>query len=207
MSLVLNREFPPFLDNAVDQVAQALLGCYLERTTPDGTITVKIVETEAYDQDDPASHAYRGMTQRNKTMYGPSGFLYVYFTYGMYYCCNIVTAQKGYGSGVLIRAVEPINGMNLIQKTRRRAKGVNMTNGPAKLCLALMIDRSLDGHDLRKSPLKLFVRQDSVRPMITQTTRIGISKAKERRRRYYITDNPYVSSKETPSMIKRTIYI
>ena len=207
MSLVLNREFPPFLDNAVDQVAQALLGCYLERTTPDGTITVKIVETEAYDQDDPSSHAYRGMTQRNKTMYGPSGFLYVYFTYGMYYCCNIVTAQKGYGSGVLIRAVEPINGMNLIQKTRRRAKGVNMTNGPAKLCLALTIDRSFDGHDLRKSPLRLFVRQEPVTPPITCTTRIGISKARERHRRYYITDNPYVSSKETPPTMKRTIYI
>ena len=149
------RMFPEFLTQPVDTVAKKLLGCFLERTIDGQKMVMRIVETEAYDQDDAASHAYGGKTLRNHVMFGECGHLYVYFTYGMHYCCNIVTGQTGYGSGVLIRAVEPVEATELLEQ-RRGTTGVNVTNGPAKLCQALLIDRKLSNHDLRKAPLRLF---------------------------------------------------
>lgn len=184
--------FPDFLTEPVDTVARKLLGCCLERTIDGQTVTVRIVETESYDQDDAASHAFGGKTARNKVMFGDNGHLYVYFTYGMHYCCNVVTGQVGYGSGVLIRAVEPVSGIELLEQ-RRGMSGVNVTNGPAKLCQALGIDRKLSGHDLHAAPLRLLQGKLLPRETVTQTTRIGISKATDSLRRYYITGNPYVS--------------
>ncbi len=184
--------FPEFLTRPVDTVAKKLLGCFLERTIDEQKIMVRIVETEAYDQDDPASHAYGGQTNRNQVMFGESGHLYVYFTYGMHYCCNVVTGRPGYGSGVLIRAVEPVEATEVLEQ-RRGITGVNTTNGPAKLCQALMIDRKLSGHDLRESPLRLLYGSLLPEETITQTTRIGISKAADKLRRYYITGNRYLS--------------
>lgn len=175
-------------------IAPQLLGCVLERQIDRRVLRVKIVEVEAYDQTDIASHAYGGKTKRNQVMYGPAGHLYVYFTYGMHYCCNITTGPDGYGSGCLIRAVEPIDGIDYI--TERRGKdGFDITNGPAKLCQALGIDMNLSGHDLSKQPLKLIVHPPIDKKLITQTTRIGISKARDVAWRFYITDNPYVSAK------------
>lgn len=184
--------FPDFLDEPVDVVAQKLLGCELVRKIDGQTIRVRIVETESYDQDDEASHAYGGERKRNRVMFGPAGHLYVYFTYGMHYCANVVTGQKGYGSGVLIRAVEPIEGIELIE-TRRGVTGKNATNGPAKLTKALGIDFGLLGHDLHEMPLQLetgTLRDDEA---IVTSPRIGISKARDIHRRFYIAHNPYVS--------------
>lgn len=184
--------FPDFLDIPVDEVAQLLLGCELERQIERRAVRVRIVETEAYDQDDEASHAYGGMRQRNVTMFGPSGYLYVYFTYGMHYCCNIVTGRSGYGSGVLVRAVEPVVGRELLE-SRRGMAGVNATNGPAKLTQALGIDLQMKGHDLRLPPLRLYAGNLRPGEQIASSPRIGISRAQESLRRYYIAGNTYVS--------------
>lgn len=173
--------------------AKRLLGCILEREIDNQIIRVKIVETEAYDQTDAASHSYGGRTPRVETMFGPAGHAYVYFTYGMHYCCNIVAGEEGYGAGVLIRAVEPITDPATIEKRRGGKKGIHATNGPAKLCQALGIDIAMNGHDLSKFPLMLIVQPKLPAPDIVTTSRIGISKAKDVMWRFYIRDNPYVS--------------
>jgi DNA-3-methyladenine glycosylase len=125
-------------------------------------------------------------------MFGSSGHLYVYFTYGMHHCCNIVTGEQGTGSAVLIRAVEPLEGATVLE-ARRHKLGVEITNGPAKLCQALQIDKLLNGHDLRQMPLRLIAKGELPAGDIITTTRIGISQAKDEPRRWYIKDNPYVS--------------
>lgn len=186
--------FPDFLLEPVDIVAEKLLGCFLERTIHGQKILVRIVETEAYDQDDEASHSYRGQTARNAAMFGEGGHLYVYFTYGMHYCTNVVTGRSGYGSGVLLRAVEPLKGNELIEE-HRGVGGVVATNGPGKLCQALHIDIKLGSHDLRRPPLKLIEGKLLEGEKVVRTTRIGISKAIEQKRRFYIEGNPYVSKR------------
>ena len=181
-----------FLDKPASEVAPLLLGCLLEREINGRTIQVKIVETEAYDQTDAASHSYKGKTERTEIMFGEPGYLYVYFTYGMHYCCNVVTDREGVGSAVLIRAVEPLVGEEYM-KEQRHVSGKALSNGPAKLCQALAIDKRLNGHDLKVSPLKLIIQPALNKNMITQTKRIGISQAKDVPWRFYITGNEYVS--------------
>ncbi len=188
----MSGQFPSFLNEPVDSVAQRLLGCILERELGGKTVRVRIVETEAYDQSDEASHTFRGKTARNATMFGPAGHLYVYFTYGMHYCCNVVAGPAGYGAGALIRAVEPLDRLELFEQ-RRKATGVNITNGPAKLCQALGIDKAMNGHDLHKSPLKLITGALTPSEQIASSPRIGISRAKQAKRRYFIVGNRYVS--------------
>lgn len=181
-----------FLNAPSGEVAPRLLGCVLERRIGGHTIRVKIVETEAYDQTDVASHSYRGETERTRVMFGEYGHLYVYFTYGMHYCANIVTGEKGHGAGVLIRAVEPIDGTTMIEELRNKT-GVEATNGPAKLCQALAIGKSMNGHDLRGGELRLIPRPMLKNSEITQTIRVGISQGKDVPWRFYIAGNPYVS--------------
>ncbi len=181
-----------FLNAPSYEAAPRLLGCILERHVDGQVVRVKIVETEAYDQSDIASHSYRGETERTRVMFGEYGHLYVYFTYGMHYCANIVTGRKGHGAGVLIRAVEPIEGVDVIEK-RREKTGVETTNGPAKLCQALGIDKAMNGHNLREGELKLIPQSQLSQRMITQTVRVGISRGKDVPWRFYISDNPYVS--------------
>ncbi len=186
-----------FLVGPADQVAPRLLGCELERDidTPNGPAILRgrIVETEAYDQSDAASHSCKGRTPRTDIMFGPAGFLYVYFTYGMHYCCNIVTGPPGHGAAVLIRALEPLEGESIMSANRKDLTGAAIANGPAKLCQALMVDKALNGHDLVATPLRLIARPAIRRSDIIQTTRIGISQAKETPWRFYIKDNYYVS--------------
>ena len=172
--------------------AERLLGCELVRTIDGQDIRVRIVETEAYHQSDAASHSYSGRTQRTEVMFGPAGKLYVYFTYGMHYCCNVVTGPEGEGSAVLIRAVEPVTGETLLEKNRATS-GITLTNGPAKLCQALAIDRSMNGHDLDDAPLRLEVRPPLDRLAVVHTTRVGITKAVDVPWRFYIAGSPYVS--------------
>ena len=215
--------FPDFLDGDVDVVAQRLLGCLLIRRADDsfaiepptaGTpghagdsavpgnadvapmrLVVRIVETEAYDQLDPASHSFHGRSHRTRAMFGPSGHAYVYFTYGMHYCLNVTVGAPGFGAAVLIRAVEPVEGAAVIESRSRVARRplINSLNGPAKLCRSLGIDLELYGHDLRLPPLQLAQGGLVGDEQILATTRIGITKAAERRRRYVIDGNPYLS--------------
>ncbi len=182
-----------FLNGSARDIAPQLLGYIFERTLHNGTILRgKIVETEAYDQTDTASHSYRGVTPRTEIMFGPSGHLYVYFTYGMHYCCNVVTGPTGEGAAILIRALEPLIGQEDME-LRRSRHGIELTNGPAKLCQALAIDSSLNGQDLHNSPLRLIVPAKRDKVEIVQTTRIGISTAKDVRWRFYYRNNSYVS--------------
>ncbi len=187
--------FPDFLDGFASEVAPRLLGCVLECELNGAILRARIVETEAYDQSDEASHSYNGQTLRTKVMFGAPGRLYVYFTYGMHYCCNVVVGPKGYGSAVLIRALEPISGEEVMLERRHNKGGVELTNGPAKLCQAFGIDKVLNGHDLRHLPLKLVSQPELLPADIVQTTRIGISQGKDVPWRFYIRDNPYVSKK------------
>ena len=181
-----------FLNRPAEIVAPDLIGCILEREIEGVIMRAMIVETEAYDEMDAASHSYKGQTERTKIMFGEPGYLYVYFTYGMHHCCNVVTDAKGKGSAVLIRAVEPIEGEPFMQEKRAR-DGVELTNGPAKLCQALGIDKQLNGHDLSASPLKLILKSKNEPLDIIQTTRIGISQAKDVQWRFYLSGNKYVS--------------
>ena len=126
-------------------------------------------------------------------MFGPPGRLYVYFTYGMHYCMNIVTGPEGEGSAVLIRAMEPLDGWELLRKNRPNLPDVDLTNGPAKLCQALRIDKRWNGHNLKEPPLCLIARPALSDSAIVQTKRVGISQAKDVPWRFYIKGNPYVS--------------
>ena len=183
---------PDFLNEPVELAAELMLGCHLEREVDGERSLVRIVETEAYDMDDAASHAYRGQTARNEVMFGESGHLYVYFTYGMHYCCNVVTGEPGHASAVLIRGVEPVEGIEELER-RRGASGVNATNGPAKLCQALGVDLEMNGHDLREKPLRLLAGEPRGDESIERSTRIGISKATELPWRFSIAGNGFVS--------------
>lgn len=181
-----------FLNDSVETVARRLLGCELEREIDGRTIRVRIVETEAYDQTDAASHSYKGKTPRTDIMFGPAGHLYVYFTYGMHYCCNVVVGEAGYGAAVLIRAAEPVVGEDVLVTRRGNKRGVDLLNGPAKLCQALAINKTMNGHNLVESPLRLRV-QPEVKKEVVTTTRVGISQAKDVPWRFYIKNSPYVS--------------
>lgn len=183
-----------FLTGHVEAVARRLLGCLLIRDIDGEQLIVRIVETEAYHETDAASHSYKGVTPRTQVMFGPAGHLYVYFTYGMHFCCNIVTGPEGEGSAVLIRAAEPVQGHSTMTVNRHGKSGVELTNGPAKLCQALRIDRAANGFDLKQSPIRLSLEAAVPDEQIIQTTRIGISKAKDTAWRFYIAGNRHVSA-------------
>ena len=178
---------------AAPQAAKRLLGCSIERELNGRLVRCRIVETEAYDQTDAASHSYKGRTRRTDVMFGPAGHLYVYFTYGMHYCCNVVVGAEGEGAAVLIRAVEPLEGEDILKASRPGKTGVELTNGPAKTCQALAIDRRMNGHDLAKPPLRLIMGRNLNEEDIMVTTRIGIKQATDVPWRFYIKDNAYVS--------------
>ena len=181
MSKVINKNF--YKDNTIE-TAKNLLGMILCRRLGNRKIfRGKIVETEAYTQEEPSCHAYRGLTKRNSPMFELGGISYVYFTYGMHYCLNIVTERKGYGAAVLIRALEPLSDY------------CPNTNGPAKLCKALNIDKNLNGINIcsNKSPLWIEYGEKPNNENIMITTRIGIKQAAELKWRFYIKDSKFVS--------------
>jgi DNA-3-methyladenine glycosylase len=182
------------LNHPAEYVAPRLLGSLLVYELTDGKqLAGKIVETEAYDQSDAASHSYKGRTPRTDVMFGPAGHLYVYFTYGMHYCCNVVTGPVGHGSAVLIRAIEPLDGEEIMASNRHGRSGIEISNGPAKLCEAYGIDKSWNGHDLRHSPLTLQLKNPPADDEVVRTTRIGIAQARDIPWRFYLRGNPYVS--------------
>jgi DNA-3-methyladenine glycosylase len=177
------------------EAAPLLLGCVLTRHTPEGLLSVKIVETEAYHQDDPASHSFSGLTKRTAPMFKEGGHIYVYFTYGMHYCVNIVVGQKGTGEAVLLRAAEPLDGIEVMKKHRGIDNIHQLTNGPAKLTQALgIISTELSGKKLGPNTLQLSPLEDIVEAdQIIISPRIGIKKALENPWRFYIKNNPFVS--------------
>ena len=182
-----------FFNRNTIQVAKEILGCYLINKTREGTTIGKIVETEAYLANDPASHSFNGKTKRNEKMFAPPGKAYIYFTYGMHHCFNVVTRPKGIGEAVLIRALEPISGIELMKKRRKTGDIHNFCNGPAKLVQALGIKKEMNGIDLTKGVLKIISGEDISEKDIVKTKRIGISKASNLKLRFYIKDNKFVS--------------
>lgn len=196
MSAVLPRDF---YGRDTIEVAKELLGKVLVRETPAGRLSVRIVETEAYcGPHDKACHASRGRTERNGVMFGEPGHAYVYFIYGMYHCLNFVTERDGYPAAVLVRAGEPLEGVEAMRALRRKAKKpVDLTSGPGRLCMALGIDRALNGADVcRKGPLYVEDSEDAVFEVVS-SKRIGVDYAGEYRDkpwRFYIKGSPFVSA-------------
>ena len=184
--------------------AQDLLGQVITRRLPTGEVLSGIiVETEAYLTDDPACHAYRGQTPRNSTMFGPPGHAYVYFTYGMHMMLNLVCAPQGVAEAVLVRALDPVSGLDTMRENRggqtpgKSLETRQLTNGPGKLAQALALTRLLhNGLDVTDPAGELCVRRNEYPPfeMVT-TTRIGISRGMDLPWRYYVKGNPFVSRK------------
>lgn len=183
----------PDLSGPAEVVARQLLGCELVRTLNGQQLVGRIVETEAYHQSDAASHSYRGKTPRTEIMFGPPGYAYVYFTYGMHYCMNVVTGPEGEGSAVLIRALEPLQGIETMRQLRPHKPDHQLTNRPAKLCYAFAINKSLNGHRLDVKPLLLQPGAPIADEAVVTTTRIGISQAQDTPWRFYIRGNSFVS--------------
>ncbi len=182
-------------------VARNLLGKILVRKIGEKFLTGRIVEVEAYDGNiDEASHSFKGKTKRNEVMFGKSGYLYVYFTYGMYFCCNVVTG-KGAGKAVLIRALEPLNGIEQMSINRYGKKDIsqkelrNLTSGPGKICKALNITKFENGIDLLDDCIYILSSKKISDSEIVVTERIGITKSVELPWRFHIKDNPFVSKK------------
>jgi DNA-3-methyladenine glycosylase len=207
-----------FFSRPAEQVAPGLLGCVIESRTPDGVVAVAIAEVEAYaGEADPASHAYRGLGSRNGVMFGPPGHAYVYFTYGMHYCVNLVCQPAGTASAVLLRGGAIVAGTELARQRRLASRrGVrdqsdglggrggkdgrglpdrDLARGPARLCQALGVDRSLDGADVcdPRSPLR--IRAPAAPPgRILRGPRVGVSSAAAVPWRFWIAGEPTVSA-------------
>lgn len=173
-------------------VARRLIGKVLVHETPEGIIAGMIVETEAYVTGDPACHSFRGKTDRNAVLFGEPGHAYVYFTYGMHFCLNAVTQPEGIGEGVLLRAVEPLEGIKLMSRNRGTDKLHNLCSGPGKLTQAFGINASHRGLDLCGSDLRIvdggFDDAD-----IVEAPRIGIRLAADKLWRFYINGSRFVS--------------
>jgi len=174
-------------------LARHLIGKLLVRELPEGVASGRIVETEAYVVGDAAGHAYGGMTARNRSLFLERGHAYVYLAYGLSYMLNVSSETKGIGAGVLIRALEPVEGASIMRQNRGVERLRDLARGPGRLAAALRIDRSLDGLDLcREGPLWL-ARDDDEPGEIGQSVRIGISRDADRVLRFYLTHSPFVS--------------
>ncbi|MFO7259888.1 MAG: DNA-3-methyladenine glycosylase [bacterium] len=201
------RPLPPdFYARAADEVARDLLGAVLVSTVGGALVSGRIVETEAYlGPHDPASHAAEriGRTARNAAMFGPPGIAYVYRIYGLHWCLNAVTGEEGYPAAVLIRALEPLHGIEVMRRRRRRGRapagnaGVRpereLTAGPARLAEALAIDGSLNGHPLQDPPLVLAAGEPVHPAEVEAAPRIGVTRAADWPLRFFIRGNPWVS--------------
>ncbi len=192
--MVSNDGIWDWLRAPVEVAAPRLLGCNVVRELDGSILRARIVEVEAYDEEDPASHTHRGPTARNAAMFLAAGHAYVYLSYGIHHCLNVVAGEAGHGAGLLIRAVEPLEGED-VMLARRGTPRRQLTNGPGKVCAALGIDLSLTGHDLALPPLQLEREPERPASDIVVTTRIGISKAAETPRRFYLAGYPDVSRK------------
>jgi DNA-3-methyladenine glycosylase len=180
----LTREF---FARSVHEVAPELIGATLLVDGVGGTI----VEVEAYDQDDPASHGFRGVTARTASMFGPPGRAYVYRSYGIHWCLNLVCAEAGRAEAALVRALEPTAGLEAMRERRGLDAPRALCSGPGKLCQALAITSVLDGLPLDEPPFELLARK--VEPPLAVGPRIGITRAVEQPWRYGVAGSPFLS--------------
>lgn len=191
--MTFTRLRPAVLPIETRALAGALLGCILVHDSDEGVTAGRIVETEAYLPGDPACHAYRGKSARNATLFGPPHRAYVYQVYGTSFCFNLSSELAGEGAGVLVRALEPVEGLTLMQKRRATQCLRDLCRGPGRLCEAFAIDRSLDGVDLGTHP-RLWLARGSARDIrVRRSPRIGVTQAAQRRLRFYAAGSPYVS--------------
>jgi DNA-3-methyladenine glycosylase len=182
-----------FFEGDTVEVSKRLLGCILVRVLRGRRIAGRIVEVEAYrGAEDPASHAYRGMTRRNVVMFGEPGHAYVYFTMGMHWCLNITTEEPGTAGAVLVRALEPFEGVDMMVRRRGRNRLEELTNGPAKLTQALSIDGGMNGEDLTRSR-RLFLERGRRVKDIGTSSRVGISSGTEHKWRFFLKGSRFVS--------------
>jgi DNA-3-methyladenine glycosylase len=190
-----------FFGRPATEVAPALLGCVIEHQTPDGLVAVALTEVEAYaGSADPASHAFRGPTRRNAVMFGPPGHAYVYFTYGMHFCVNLVCLPEGMAEAVLLRGGRVLEGAALARERRPAARtDADLARGPARLCQALGIDRGLDGADVSDpgSPLRVLAAPPGYVPgpgQVRSGPRVGVRGAADVPWRFWIDGDPTVSA-------------
>ncbi len=183
-------------------VANELLGKLLVKKEKGKILSGRIVEVEAYDGSfDEAAHTFIGKTKRNEIMFNAGGYLYVYFTYGNHYCCNVVTGEAGKGTAILIRAIEPIEGISSMIKNRfgrnllNEKEKYNLTSGPGKVCQAMSINKKHYGIDLTGDEIYLVDQPLIDKHKVVISKRIGIKKSVDLPWRFYIKDNPYVSRK------------
>ncbi len=153
----------------------------------------RIVEAEAYSSNDPASHAFRGLTENNRALFGEVGRAYIYLTHGLHYCLNVVAKSGQPAGGVLIRAIEPLQGIELMREFRPGRSARDLAKGPGNLTRALKIDKGLYGMDLTKRGALFIADAGSKNPKVARTKRIGVTSAQEKRWRYIVRDNPFVS--------------
>jgi DNA-3-methyladenine glycosylase len=191
----------PRADLPVDTVALAryLIGKILVREMAEGVVSGRIVETEAYVVGDAAGHAYRGMTPRNRSLFLERGHAYVYFAYGSSYMLNVSSETLGVGAGVLIRALEPRDGIAIMQRNRGIEQLRDLARGPGRLAAALRVDRRLDGIDLCRDGSLWLGRDDHEPGEIGQSIRIGIAREANRLLRFYVRGSPFVSG---PKLLK-----
>jgi DNA-3-methyladenine glycosylase len=183
------------------ELARFLIGKLLRSEPDDGEVLAgRIVETEAYGLDDPASHAYRGLTKRNRSMFAEHAHAYVYLIYGTSFCLNVSTEAHGVGAAVLIRAVEPLSGLERMRARRGRAglRDDELARGPGNLCRAFGIGPAFDGLDLDVDP-RLMLADDGVRLDVGTSVRIGLTRAAERPHRFYARGNRAVSGRRSLS--------
>lgn len=179
-------------------MARGLIGKILVRRIGGRILSGRIVEAEAYSSDDPASHTFRGLTQRNRALFGEVGHAYIYLSHGLHYCLNVAAKSRQPAGGVLIRALEPLQGIELMKKSRKRREVRELAKGPGNLTRAMRIDKSLYGIDLtREGPL--FIRDGNCQDLkIAATTRIGVTLARDKRWRFVLEGNRFVSRPSRP---------
>ncbi len=181
-----------------------LLGATLRHRTPEGEIALRLTEVEAYaGADDPGSHAYRGRTPRNEVMFGPAGHLYVYFTYGMHHCCNVVVGAEGTASAVLLRAGKVVEGVELARSRRPGSSDRDLARGPARLCKALAIDGRHNGVDLSSGELTLTLGDPVPCEAVATGPRVGLREAADHPWRFWVRDEPTVSSYRPAAPLRR----